>query len=602
MTERRSHAGRQSPERDGRPARAEVRAAPAPAPSSRLLRGYGPLLAFALLFLLMAVFVPTVGEEVRTVPAGTTTEPDAAPLDGTGDPAAPAGPGQAADAAGPSPAPGVAPATGGAPRGTTARPGGAGAVPADGRAAEGTPGTAALPGVVRPCANRKAQVPNDPYSPPCLAFSGDSGGATTRGVTGDSIVVSARIGGLPDFSQAPSDSGPSRSFRIDSEEIRRTMLGLAEYFNSRFQFYGRKLKLEFFPGKGSYTTELQGGGQEQVEADAVQVAEEIKAFAELNAFTAPFGDALARRGVVNFGAPYMSEEWLAERRPYVWSPATDCTFIQQSVTDYRLKRLTGRPAAHAGGTLRGKPRTFAVVAPENPWYQQCVDAGERMAKAAGNPTHSRIAYKLDFGTLSNQAASVIAKLRSENITTVICGCDPAFPIFLTAKAEEQGYQPEWVITGAALVDVDVVGQIYHQGQWSRAFGVSVLGPMQPLRGTLGYAAFKVVRPDEEPSPLVDILYYQMYLLALGTQMAGPGLTPETFERGMYAYPGGSGLGGTWKFTPGRYTPTADAREIYWDPNRTSVQNGEKGAYVETEPGRRYRPGQWPSGDPAVFAR
>ncbi|MGH9036584.1 MAG: hypothetical protein ACRD0O_12550, partial [Acidimicrobiia bacterium] len=40
-----------------------------PAPAARILRGYGPLLAFAVLFCLMAAFVPTVGDEVRTVPA-----------------------------------------------------------------------------------------------------------------------------------------------------------------------------------------------------------------------------------------------------------------------------------------------------------------------------------------------------------------------------------------------------------------------------------------------------------------------------------------------------------------------------------------------------
>jgi hypothetical protein len=570
------------------------------APSARILRGYGPLLAFAVLFCLMAAFVPTVGTEVRTVPtAGRVEQPGAqdegalagGPANSTPEPGAggTAGAGRPTGTAGGTSRPGAA--------GPAASRPGAATSPIAGR----TGGAAAVPAGVQPCANRAVQVPNDPYSPPCLAFSGDNGGATTRGVTATDIVVSARIGGLPDFSQAPSDKGPAATFRIDPEEIRRTMEGLADYFNSRFQFYGRKLKLAFFEGKGSFTTEIQGGGQEEVEADAITVADELKAFAELNGFTAPFGDALARRRVVNFGAPYMSQEWMAERRPYVWSPATDCTFIQQSVTDYRLKRLTGKTAAHAGGDLKGKPRTFAVIAPENPWYQQCVEAGERVARAAGHPAQANIKYKLDFGTLSNQAASVIAKLRSEGITSVVCGCDPAFPVFLTSKAEEQGYQPEWIITGAALVDVDVLGQLYQQDQWSRAFGVSFLGPMQPLRSTLGYAAFKVMRPDQEPSPLVDVLYYQMYLLSLGVHMAGPNLTPDSFEAGMLAYPGGSGLAGTWDFTPGRYTPTVDAREIYWDRNKTSAQNGEKGAYVETAPGKRYRPGQWPAGDPAVFA-
>ena len=298
----------------------------------------------------------------------------------------------------------------------------------------------------------------------------------------------------------------------------------------------------------------------------------------------------------------MSQEWLAARRPYAWSPTTDCTFIQQSVSDYVNKRLAGKPAKYAGGDLKGKTRTTAVLAPENPWYQECVEAGEKVARAAGHPNQARIAYKLDFNTLSNQAASIIAKLKSEKITTVICGCDPAIPIFLTSKAQEQGYAPEWIITGAGFIDFDILGQLYQQDQWSRSLGISFIGPLQPLRATTGYNAFKAVRPNEEPSSLVDLLYYNMYLLAIGVQHAGPQLNPETFGRGMYAWPGGSGPAGTWKFTPGRHTPTQDAREIYWDRNAVSPQNKEKGSYVETAPGKRFRPGQWPATDPAVPER
>jgi hypothetical protein len=560
----------------------------------------------------MAALVPTVGQEIKTVSvAGPATGTPAAPGPSAGD-GTPAGSDAYAPGGEPDSGAGATTASGptarsGSPAGAArtgngAAGGGTSAGAAGGNATGPGSKTAAAPPRVGGCTNRKAQVPNDPYSPPCIAFSGDNGGATARGVTPTDIVISARIGGLPDFSSAPSDNGPAASFSVKPEEIKRTVEGLADYFNSRFQFYGRKLKVNFFDGKGSFTNELQGAGQEQVEADAVKVAEEIKAFGEIMAFTGPYADALARRGVVNFGAPYMSNEWLAARRPYSWSPLVDCTFIQQSVSDYVNKRLAGRPAKYAGGDLKGKPRTTAVVAPENPWYQQCVEAGEKVARAAGHPNQDRIAYKLDFNTMSNQAASIIAKLKSEKITTVICGCDPAIPIFLTSKAQEQGYSPEWIITGAGFIDLDVLGQLYQQDQWSHSLGISFIGPLQPLRATTGYNAFKVARPNEEPSNLVDVLYYQMYMLAIGVQHAGPQLSAETFERGMYAYPGGSGPAGTWKFTPGRYTPTVDAREIYWDRNAISPQNKEKGSYVETTPGKRFRPGDWPATDPAVPER
>jgi len=94
---------------------------------------------------------------------------------------------------------------------------------------------------------------------------------------------------------------------------------------------------------------------------------------------------------------------------------------------------------------------------------------------------------------------------------------------------------------------------------------------------------------------VEELYYQFYMLALGIQMAGPNLTPETFERGMFAYPGGSGPRGYWHFAPGDYTTTDDFREIWWDPNRISGQNNKQGAWAQLGGGKRYSPSTVPRG-------
>src|SRR5437764_722903 len=84
-------------------------------------------------------------------------------------------------------------------------------------------------------------------------------------------------------------SPPSGAQLTDTEaDVKRTTSALADYFNSRFQLYGRKIKLVYFNGKGSALTELQGGGQEEAQADAVKVSDEIKAFAELNGATVPY--------------------------------------------------------------------------------------------------------------------------------------------------------------------------------------------------------------------------------------------------------------------------------------------------------------------------
>ena len=550
-------------------------AAPSNTRTKRLLRGYAPLVALAIFFSLMAAFVPTV--DIEDVSAGAG--PDSGASSGTsGQPVAGDGAGAAPGQPGPAGGPG-GDAGGATPVGD---PGAAPATPS---------GTGGIPAETGGCPDRDVQVPGDPYSPPCIAFEGDNGGATSRGVTATDIVLSARILDEKGFQQTLAVLAGAE-ITDQPEDIKRTISALAEYFNSRFQFYGRKLKVAFYDGKGSSTTELLGGGQAEAEADAVTVAEEIQAFAELNGATAPFTDALARRQVIAFGTPYLSREWHVDRRPYNWSPATDCSIIVESVGEFANKQLANRPASFAGDGLKDKPRTFAALSPENPWYQQCVDAGQKIAQQAGNDFDTRIAYKLDINTMSNQAASVIAKLKDEGITTVLCGCDPIFPVFLTAKAAEQGYNPEWVIAGTALTDIDIVGQLYDQDQWSRAFGVSYLGAFRPIRAGLGYAAYKTVR-DDEPAFAVETIYAEMAMLAIGLQLAGPNLTPQTFEQGMFSFGGGTGPFGTWGFDPDSYTPTQDYRIIWWNPNGTSPMNNKQGTYVESYDGRRFKPGELP---------
>src|SRR5581483_2778302 len=127
---------------------------------------------------------------------------------------------------------------------------------AGGRAGAGK--SAAAPPRIGPCTDRKLQVPNDPYSPPCVAFSGDNGGATSRGVSATEITISARLAGLPDFSAAPSsDNGPSATFTVKRADIKRTLEGLAYYFTSRFQFYGRTINLIFVLWKCNFQCGLQ---------------------------------------------------------------------------------------------------------------------------------------------------------------------------------------------------------------------------------------------------------------------------------------------------------------------------------------------------------
>lgn len=448
------------------------------------------------------------------------------------------------------------------------------------------------------CPDRPDQVPGDPYSPPCVPWKAgtDNGGSTSRGITKDAIRVAYRVTPDTDYASVIQQMAAPDIKPDTPESVQRTLRNLAEYFNRNFQFYGRKIELVPYEGKGTVIGEIFGGGQDTATADAVKVDTELNVFADLSAITEPYANALTRRKIIALSPPYVSDEWFNERRPYAWSLAPSCSLVSQAATEYANKRLFGKPAKWAGDQFKSTIRKIAVISPDNPEYQRCADQGEKVVNDAGN-TIVRLTYTLDLGTMPNQAASLIARLKSEGITSVGCACDPLLPIYLTGKAQEQGYEPEWLVMGTALTDSDFAGQLYEPHQWARAFGASALGDQQPIINNEAYRAYKKIAHDE-PAISAELLYYQLYLLSIGLQMAGPNITPNTFETGMLAYPERTGEAGTWKFLPGKYTPQIDAREIYWDPEKVSSFDFRKGAYVAV--GDRIRLGGVAVEDPQVF--
>ena len=532
-------------------------------------RSYGPILAIAMVFLLMAAIVPTAGREHQAY-AGNVEVPDFTE-------------GAAAD-----------------PNAVAA------ADPNAAATAEATQGGSAdqsggAQGGVQPCTDRTLQVPGDPYSPPCYQFSGGNGGATYQGVSDKDIIVTVRTLEGPTAAEIFADiSGEAVNDSPDA--YTNTATALAEYFSTRFQMYGRRIKLVFYRGEGTGASELLGGGKEKALSDAVRASKELGAFADISAITIPYADALAQQHVVNIGSPYPSREWFVTRRPYSWSLFPDGTnVVESSSVSFQRRFPPGSTADFAGAAIKGKKRVFGVVAPENQEYQESVNAFIAKAKAAGLPIAVNMKYKLDISSMPNQASNIVAQLKDAGVTTVLCACDPVMlALGMTPKANEQGYEPEWVTSGLAFVDQDIVSQLIDQDQWKHAFGIAYNAESEPQGRSYPYAAYKQIRPNDEPAFGVEEIYYQMYLLAIGIQMAGPNLNPQTFEAGMFAYPGGTGPRGLWGFGEGDYTPTDDFREIWWDPNRISGQNNEKGAWVQLNGGARWSPRNPPTGPAGFF--
>lgn len=551
-----------------------------PPEASRVGRPYLPVAIAALFFLVMAAVVSPLPRDEQSIaapidiPLGTpetaspgVTTPDGAPVDPAEGPAGTASDGSA----GPSGSVGVD------------QPQAAGGV-----------------GGVQRCTDRERQVDGDPYSPPCLTFSGDNGGSTHRGVTDDEIIVSIRTLEGPSAAEIFSDIS-GESVASSDASVEDTLRALGEYFSTRYQFYGRSLRFEIFRGEGSGADELLGGGKEKALSDAVR-ASETGSFADLTGITIPYADALTKQGIVNFGAPYPSRKWFDERAPFAWSLFPDGTVVTEAAVADIVARLRGQDTAeYAGPSLQGKPRTYGIVAPENAEYQESVNRYIELVEQAGFRIDINLKYKLDISSMPNQASNIIAQLKDTGVTTVICACDPVMlALGMAPKANEQSYEPEWLTGGLAFVEQDIVAQLIDPDQWQRAYGLAFNAESEPLGNSFPYRAFKSVRPNDEPAFGVEEVYYQMLILAIGIQMAGPNLTPETYQAGMFSYPGGQGPRGFWSFGPGDHTPTDDFREIWWDPDKISPQNNKPGAWVQLGGGARYFPNNVPSGPAPYF--
>lgn len=539
----------------------------------RVLLGYGPAVVIAAAFLLMALLVPTIAPEQNVSTGGNTGAIGNSP---TG-------------AATGLPASGVGSSSGTAIQGggatTPGTGGGGGSTATGGSSTSGGGGSSTAPAHVAACTGK--QVPGDPYSPACISFSGGNGGATSRGVTANEIKVSYRIpadniSSVDQAIQTISGKYNSADFSDTAADIERTLTDLVTYFNTHFQFYGRKIVIQSYKGQGQLTEEITDAGQAQADSDALTVADQIKAFADVSALSQPYAQALASQHVVNIGAPYMSQQWFQSNAPYSYSFFPDCTSLA-SVGAATAPQVFNQKVTWGGsGVADGQARKIALIAPDNPVYQQCASVVSNAYKADGHPLAADISYTLDLSQLSQEAQSIEQQIVNDHITTVISACDPILLIYLTGDLANAHYEPEFFNSGVAFTDEDLLAQLFNQSSWAYAGGITNNGTEPAYGSSLGYFAAKSVDPNNPPAHEVDQIYEDLYILALGIELAGPNLTPQTFEQGLFNYAGGTGEYGPWSFNvngSGAWTPQHQYRYEWWDPNAISSYDRESGTWV-----------------------
>jgi hypothetical protein len=443
------------------------------------------------------------------------------------------------------------------------------------------------------------------YAPPCVAArAGVEGGATYQGVTADEIVVVA-------YEAADDDLAASLQDQSDTPEAaRETRNRIIELMASTYETWGREIRVVPLKGSGSDETSAR--------ADAVKVAEEIKAFASIGGpgQESAYAEELARRKVLCIGCGLaLPDAKFQEYAPYLWGNSQPPEQYLLNLGDFIIERLLGQKAEFAGDEeTRAKERVFGVVHFEQdpPVFSGVQDMVDSEGGARGYEAATTLTYQLVIADLPEKARVIVARLKEAGVTSVVFLGDPVMPIYLTKAATDQDYFPEWIITGTVLTDTTVFGRLYDQRQWAHAFGISGLPARLPQKQGEAWRLHEWYygrEPDAKNT--IAVINEPIRLFMLGVHMAGPNLTPETFRDGMFNYPPTGGtptaprlsFGDQGVFANPDYNAVDDMQVIWWDVDATGLdEQGAEGTGMMryADGGKRYLPGEMPTLPANVF--
>ncbi|HVT76774.1 MAG TPA: hypothetical protein VHD87_07070 [Acidimicrobiales bacterium] len=435
------------------------------------------------------------------------------------------------------------------------------------------------------------------YSPPCApAFTGDNGGATAFGVTADAINVcylAELTGTVTNDGEmkgpvAPTDSANMRTYKV-----------LRDYFNSRYQFYGRQLHF-FYP-----TNDNSQSGDAQARARADKAKDVDHCFAAIQETNPAASDELAKRGILHFTQAQTPEKWFGDHDPFIWSFTPSGSQDIRLGAEYYCKKLAHKPPSFTNDPIlsRAKERKVGALVYNLPAYDNPGPTIKALLKSECNvDVDPIITYDLAADNVSG-LATAIGAMQTSQVTTIFYLGDLISAVPFTQIAKSDNYFPEWFIPGFGGVDTGHIARNYDQDEWSHAFGFSLYEIPKPDEETECYKAYHEIDPNNDPdSGMCTYMWGDMVQLFGAMQNAGPKLTDDALKSALVNQPK-LAPNPPWHMAGGYdlndHTYPDWAAEIWWDRNAMG-SDGQKGTYRWVRGGQRYTYGQWPTEDPEVF--
>ena len=430
------------------------------------------------------------------------------------------------------------------------------------------------------CVGDPPRQSEDPLSPPCVAFfEGDNGGATTKGVTKDEVIVVVGTGSTSD----PITDCAEPAVANESAELTGCRAYM-RYFNERYQTYGRTVHVFAVP-HDSPTADVEDKFRPFMVADGgIPVAYAARKSMGVGVHGQP-------RSVYQSSAPYLMS---------LWPDLDDQTAMTAT---YVCLKLAGRPARFTTDpAIAGAPRRFAL------WQNNNAAHADELRQAIKASCGLDITERDDSPTDPTQAA----RLRTLGITTVIAQMSNVPMVEATNTAASQGWFPEWVVPGDVIlggIDTNGNARAVNQAEFAQAIGISFDIRRDALIDQPWYRAYhsgcpacsdpRGVAASNAGAARLPTMYGYLSMVFYAIQAAGPRLTPQAIDKGLHAIPPQASIDPyrpASYFSPGNFSFMKDAMSLWWDPSGQAPGSAATGCYRLPNDGRRSRAGEWSAGD------
>ena len=460
----------------------------------------------------------------------------------------------------------------------------------------------------------------DPLSPPCVAnFTGDNGGATYQGISGDEIKIVVYDDGGITSTPTPrgQDTGPTDTLKdMDSPAstpdhfLEISMRGWQRYFNERYQLYGRRAHFFIYYGGSDRT-------QQGRQADAAAVYAQLKPFAAISLANFSGGaDSfiryLAQRNVLNFGsAQGRAGSFFQEYPARIWGYPPSLEQQAENWVTAVCTKFQPYPSGFAGTSdgeaLNGKPRKFGLLTTSDPNYPSLAQFRTvvklRLKAVCGlepavEKTYPVNNFAADGGTSPQTAINNMAAFKQAGVTTILWpgGSEPQH----SNAAESLGYLPEWILAGDGSSDATSYAVRQNKAAWAHAvvvtFQVKVLADNTQQ---VCYQAFReadTTAQDQDAQSACGV-YNDLRQLITGIQVAGPKLGPSSIDRGFHAIPQIASKDPRLPacfYDPGDYTCVKDGVIEWFNPNGAAGDQFS-GCWMMVQGGKRSITGKWSVG-------